>query len=385
MNPGKLREWFHGNFTERGELGAACAVAGPGGVTFSLEHGWRDRARKAPWTPDTLVLVWSATKGPAAACLLHLMEQCGATPETKVASFWPEFAQNGKEALTLGDILSHQAGLMALDPPRPAITDRAAVVDALARQTPALSPGHGHGYHPRTYGFLIDELIRRLSARQGRELTLGAYWRRTFAEPLGLGFWIGLPDKWHDRVAQMQAPAVTGVMETDPLYQALQRGEGLAFDAFASPSGLHRVSEMNAPEVRRMELGSFGGIGTAQALALFYALLAGDGSWEGKRFFEPATLEWMRLTRVRGDDAVLLRPTAFSCGFMKDPVDAQGKKQRALFGPSPMAFGQPGAGGAHAFADPESGLGFAYVMNQMTLGVLPNEKSLGLVRALYDQ
>ena len=138
---------------------------------------------------------------------------------------------------------------------------------------------------------------------------------------------------------------------------------------------------MNTPEVRQASLPAFGGIGTAHALGKFYALLANGGALEGVRFFE--SLAPMTTTLVDGPDAVLLRPTAFSAGFMHDPLDEAGRKLRSLFGPSLMAFGQPGAGGSHAFADPQNNLAFAYVMNQMEPGVLPNEKALGMVEAIY--
>lgn len=383
MNRQGLEDWFQENFTKRHELGASCAVVYADQPAVLLHHGWMDRQQTRPWTGETAILTWSATKGPASACLLHLMEANRLAPGDAVADVWPEL-RTAEQGLTFGELLSHQAGLMALDPPQPAITDREEVVMALQKQTPAHGRGEGHGYHPRTFGFLIDELVRRLSARLGESTSLGRVWRQQFAEPMGLDYWIGLPDAVEERVADVIAPQAMGGFPEEPFYKALSDRATLSFRAFASPAGLHQISAMNQPDRRRMELASFGGIGTAEALATFYAMLAGDGVWQGRRYFQPETLQWMRQTQVSGPDQVLLRPTAFSCGFMKDPVDDGGRKERALFGPSPQAFGQPGAGGSHAFADPEHGFGFAYVMNRMSLGVLPGEKAMGLVAALYS-
>jgi CubicO group peptidase (beta-lactamase class C family) len=153
--------------------------------------------------------------------------------------------------------------------------------------------------------------------------------------------------------------------------------------AFASPRGLHSVAAMNSAEGRTASLGAFGGVGTASSLAKFYAMLAEGGELEGRRFFEPSTMEWMAATLTQGPDRILLLETAFSAGFMRDPVDASGRKTRTNYGPSLRAFGHPGAGGSIAFADPENRIAFAYVMNQMEPGVLPGPKSLRLIDALY--
>lgn len=360
-----VRAQFAENFVSRGELGASVSIWRHGEEVLSLSQGWRDRQKTAPWTPDTLVLVWSITKGLAAACLLHALQADGIPLDTPVAAVWPEFAQHGKGSVTLAQLLSHQAGLAAMDDLAPSILDHAAVAAALAAQAPnwALSE-NAHGYHARTYGFLLDEILRRLRPGQ----TLGRYWRTHFGDPLGLALWIGLPEEQESRVASVYPARSGGNQPLDPFYDALADEESLTRRAFMAPRGLQSVASMNAPEVRRVALPSLGGIGSASALGKFYATLNADAA------STPLT---------SGPDRVLLHHTAFSAGFMLDPVDAGGRKVRSLFGPSRSAFGQPGAGGGHAFADPENGLAFAYVMNQMELGVLPNEKSLGMVRALY--
>ncbi len=293
--------------------------------------------------------------------------------ERRVAEFWPEFAEAGKSEVTLAQLLSHQAGLAALDQPAE-ITDHAAVVRALEKQTPLWPPGTAHGYHARTFGFLLDELVRRIDGR-----TLGDYWREIFAEPLGLDLWIGLPAAENARAANVYAAKASGP-STDPFYKALTTPGSLQRRVFTSPRGLNAVSAMNDPAHRAHSLVSMGGMGSASALGKFYALLANGGELNGQRFFSAATISQMTTTLASGQDEVFLVPTAFSAGFMKDPEDSVAR----IFGPSAEAFGHPGAGGSHAFADPENHLSFAYVMNQMEQQVLPNAKSLRLVAAIYE-
>jgi CubicO group peptidase (beta-lactamase class C family) len=381
INAEALRERFADNFALRGELGASVSIWQEDREIISLADGWRDRQRTTPWDSDTLVLVWSITKGLASACLLHALSSDAISLETPVAALWPEFAQNGKGAVTLAQLLSHRAGLAAMDDLEPSILDHAAVAAALAEQPPNWLPdAHTHGYHARTYGFLIDELIRRLRPGQ----TLGGYWQKAFGERLNLDLWIGLPDEQLPRVASVYPARSTGNRPIDEFYDALADENSFTRRAFAAPRGLHSVASMNTPEARRAPLPSLGGIGSARALGKFYAMLANGGSLDGQTFFPPEALGWMTQPLVSGPDKVLVHDTAFSAGFMQDPLDSDGRKRRAIFGPSVRAFGQPGAGGSHAFADPENGIAFAYVMNQMELGVMPNDKSLSMVAALYD-
>jgi CubicO group peptidase (beta-lactamase class C family) len=318
----EVRARFTENFASRGELGAAVSIWHEGREVLALSGGWRDRQHAVPWTEVTLVLLWSITKGLAAACLLHVLAADGIGLETSVAALWPEFAARGKAAITLAELLSHRAALMALEDPAASIFDHAAVAAALAAQSPVHAPDASHGYHARTYGFLLDELVRRLRGGQ----PLGSYWRAQFGEPLGLDLWIGLPEDQDSRVAAVYP---------------------------------------------------------ARMLGKFYAMLANGGVMDGRTFFRPAELAAMSTPLTTGPDAVLCLETAFSAGFMMDPLDVAGRKLRRRFGPSLRAFGQPGAGGGHAFADPENRIAFAYLMNQMELGVLPNAKSLGLVSAIY--
>lgn len=375
----RVEAFFWENFRERGDLGASLSIWHEGREVLSLAGGYTDKNRQTAWTASTPVLVWSATKGPAAACLLHALERHGESLDTPVAEFWPEFAQEGKGQLTVGDLLAHRGGLAALDR-EVDILDRESVAAALAAQVPNWPLGEGHGYHPRTFGPLLEELVKRVDGTP-----IDEYWSRYFATPMGLDFWMGVPDEELPRVAPIFAANAASTKlrnpEDDDFYKVFLDKVSLTSRAFSSPKGLSGAAMMNTPRMRQSVLAGFGGIGTAHSLAKFYAMLAEGGTLEGVRYF--GSIAPMERVRSEGDDRVLLRPTAFAAGFMHDPVDAHGRKLRFIFGPSPRAFGQPGAGGSHAFADPENRIAFAYVMNQMEQSVMPNEKALGLVRALY--
>jgi len=399
----RLEPLFQENFEKFGELGAAISVWQNEKELLELHGGFRDARREQPWTEDTIVLIWSATKGMGSACLLHVLQQHKIDIERRVGDFWPEFAQAGKEPITLGQLLSHQAGLAALDR-KVDLLDYAAVIDALAKQEPNWPPGTAHGYHVRTFGFLVDELVRRISG-----IKLAEYWRKSFAGPLGLDLWIGLPEKENARVATMYAPKAGKQPEpkdrqsgppvgrsrpvaSSDFYTDLATKGTFAHKVFTSPFGLNAISAMNKPEIRALPIVSFGGIGSASALAKFYAILANGGRMDGREFFSEKTIDWMTNTLTDRIDRVFQIPTAFSAGFMKDSRGARENltalsgqvSKRAIFGTSPSAFGHPGAGGSHAFADPQNGISFAYVMNQMEQSVLPNEKSLRLADAIYQ-
>jgi len=364
---------FEDNFTRFGELGAAVSVWQNGQPVLELSGGFRDTKRESPWTADTIVLFWSATKGLGSACVLHLLHERGLGLTGRIADFWPEFGQAGKSEITLGQLLSHQAGLCALDRAVDVI-DYPAVIAALEEQAPLWPPGSAHGYHARTFGFLLDELVRRIGG-----ITLSEYWRKIFGDPLDLDIWIGLPESEQERVATIY-PARSGATPSPAsFYRDLATPGTLARRTFTSPYGLHAVSAMNSSENRARPMVSFGGIGSAASLAKFYAMLANGGELDGCRFFVPETIAQMSTILVSGIDGVFQIPTAFSAGLMKDVPGAP----RRIFGRSPLAFGHPGAGGSHAFADPEHGLSFAYVMNQMEQSLLPNEKSLRLIDAIY--
>lgn len=369
----RLQSLFDENFARFGELGAAISVWQNGELVLNLHGGFRDARREQPWTPETIVLVWSATKGIGTACLLHALQENKIALERRVAEFWPEFAQSGKNEITIAQMISHSAGLCALDA-NADITDYAAVIHAIEKQPPLWPPGSGHGYHARTFGFLIDELTRRISGT-----SISKYWRSVFAERLALDFWIGLPAGLNYRCATIYAAKSGKPLQPMQFYRDLATPGTLQRKTFTSPTGLHAVSAMNKSENRALDIVSLSGIGTAHALGKFYAMLVNGGEMDGRRFFSRETLALMTTTIADGIDRVFEIPTAFSAGFMKNSVDSP----RNIVGPSSTAFGHPGAGGSHAFADPENRIAFAYVINQMEQTLLPNEKSLSLVDAIY--
>ncbi len=369
----RIAPLFQENFTRFSELGAAVSVWQNGKPVVDLYGGFCDARREHRWASDTIALIWSATKGLGSVCVLHVLQEHEIDISRRVAEFWPEFAQAGKEKITLAELLSHQAGLCALDR-RVDVLDYGAVIRALEAQTPLWPPGTAHGYHARTFGFLLDELVRRIAGK-----TLSEYWQEIFAQPLQLDLWIGLPEKENSRVATMYAAKAGKPPEPRKFYVDLTTPGTLAHNTFTSPYGLHAVSGMNNISVRAQPIVSFGGIGSAGALAKFYSMLANGGELDGQHFFSRETLRWMTTTLTDGIDRVFQVPTAFSAGFMKNAWNAR----RRIFGTSMDAFGHPGAGGSHAFADPENKIAFAYVMNQMEQSLLPNKKSLRLVDAIY--
>ena len=366
---------FERNFAERGELGASVSVWRDGREILSLHRGARSHGEVETWNAGTLVPVWSATKGPAVLTFLLVLHDAGLTLTENVRRVWPEL----RAEITFAQMLSHQAGLCALAG-RPSVFDHAAVAAALAAQTPAWEPGTAHGYHPRTFGYLLEECTRRLTGR-----SIGAELRERITGPLEADFWIGLPAAEHHRVARLypgRAKNMAGTAEAE-FFAAFTSAASLTKRSFASPAGLHAVADMNQSAAWSAGLAAFGGVGSARGLGKIYAQLAGGGVWQGRELVPPVVVDQLRTPLVNGNDRVLLLPTQFSAGCMMDPCDAAGQKLRRHFGPSLTAFGHPGAGGSHAFADAEHGLAFACVMNQMEQGVLPNEKALSLVEALY--
>ncbi|MEP2777312.1 MAG: serine hydrolase domain-containing protein [Luteolibacter sp.] len=364
-----LKNYFSGNFTERGEMGASLSIWKDGEEILGLADGWGDRAMTRAWNHDTLIPVYSATKAPAAATLLHVLSKHGLDEESLVSEVWTAFPL---DAATFGEMLSHQCGLAALDEVAD-VFDHNAVVAAIEKQEPEWVPGQGHGYHPRTFGFLLDECVRILTDK-----TLGQVWHDEIAQPMGIDFWIGLPEREHARVADLIPGRAKPSALEEGFYAAFNQADSITRRAFSSPLGLRAIAEMNAPGAWMAALPAMGGVGTACGLAKFYQ--AAIGALDSP--FSPSVRAALGSLQISGDDKVLLRETAFTSGCQKDPVDENGEKKRQLYGKSLAAFGHPGAGGSHGFGDPASGVSFAYVMNQMELNVMPGERCTGLVELL---
>lgn len=368
---GKVLEVFGRNFRERGELGASISIWWDGAELVSEGRGWCEREKLRQWTGKTLAPVYSATKVPAAATLLMALESRGLSPETPVREVWPGFPVAGAR---FSHLLSHQCGLAALDR-QASVFDHAEVVAAIEAQVPEWALGEGHGYHPRTFGALADEPVRRLTGQ-----TLGSCWREKIAGPLGLDFWIGLPESEWPRVARLYPGKAGQADPADGFYRQLTTEGTFTRKAFSSPRGLHAIHEMNEPRAWSSGLPALGGVGTASALAKFYQAAIGSIASP----LSPAVRHALATPRSSGEDRVLLRPTVFTCGAQQDPLDEAGGKIRRIYGPSLSAFGHPGAGGSHGLGDPETGISFAYVMNQMDLSVMPGVKCLEMVDALFS-
>ena len=365
----ELKNYFEENFAVRGELGAGLSVWKEGEEIVSLVGGYRNKNRTEKWDSQTIAPVYSASKGPAAAALLHALSKHGLDENDLVSEVWIGFPL---VAATFGQMLSHQCGLAALGE-NADVYDHRAVIAAIEHTTPEWSPGFGHGYHPRTYGFLLDECVRRLEGK-----TLGNFWNDDIAKPMGIDFWIGLPESEWERVAKLVPGKAKPSVYEEGFYQMYNQSGSLTRRAFSSPRGLHAIAEMNDPKAWSAALPAMGGVGSASGLAKFYQCAIGALDSP----FSAGVRRALRSLQISGEDKVLLRETAFTCGCQKDPVDEYGNKKRFLYGSSTAAFGHPGAGGSHGFGDPASGISFGYVMNQMELSVMPGERCTGLVERM---
>jgi CubicO group peptidase (beta-lactamase class C family) len=365
-----LREALRENFADRGELGAAVAVVLEGKLVVDLWGGWAEEARTRPWERDTLVDGFSVGKGLVALCALHLAERGGLDLDAPVARLWPEFAAAGKEAVTTRTVLAHRAGLPAIGRPLPAeaMFDWELMTAALAEQEPWWEPGSAHGYHVNTFGFLVGEIVRRAAG-----VGIAEYLEREIAAPLGAEFRFGLSPREQARAADFTFAAET--MEASEEKRAAATVDdraGAAIDerrrlmlerAYWNPPGISGTEgTVNTPAWRAAVIPSANGHGTARGVAAIYAALVADaealpGRPGSRRLLGAAALGEAITEASAGTDAVLGRPSRFGLGFqLTEP-------ERPL-GPNPRAFGHFGAGGSLGFADPDAGLGFAYLMNR---------------------
>jgi CubicO group peptidase (beta-lactamase class C family) len=358
---------FREVLVETSSGGASLALWQNGQRILSLHGG--EASSGISWIESTPCLIWSASKGVAAAVTLQALQEKEIPLTSRVADLWPEFAAAGKDKITLAELLSHRAGLAAIERKGLAITDHESVAEALAAQAPNWDFDGSHGYGARTFGFLLDEIVRRITGE-----TLSERWERLFRKPLELDLWFGLPEHLMESAATMIAPKVPPA--PGPFSKAFADPSSLTRRALSEPNsklGTLTPSVMNTPAMRSASLPSLGGIATADSLARFYGMLAGDG--EG--LFTSATLAAMRTTLAKGADRMLIDETSFSVGFMTN--------ESSVYGPSPSVFGHPGAGGSIAFADPEHGFGFAFIPSAMHPGALPGPRTRKLLAALYGE
>ncbi|HSK73230.1 MAG TPA: serine hydrolase domain-containing protein [Pyrinomonadaceae bacterium] len=374
-----VREAFAENFAKRREIGAACSVYHKGEKVVDLWGGVRNAATSEPWEENTMALVYSTTKGLAAMTLAVAHSRGWLDYNAPVSKYWAEFAQNGKEKITVRQLLAHQAGLFALDEPidKSLVVDLDRLAEVLARQKPAWEPGTRQAYHGITIGFYESELLRRIDPQHR---SLGQFFQDEIATPLGLDFYIRLPESIPDsRLAPLIDPSFSEMLMGLPIGWTLS-----AFLPFR-PSNIARAlagSELAHDEQhiypRNLEIPAGGGIGTARAIAHAYSVFATGGKELG---LNSETLQELIAPAIPASvggfyDECMRGEVQFSLGFMKScPAWSFG---------SPGSFGAPGAGGSLGFADPESQIGYAYIPNRKSVALTGDPRDAALRKALYS-
>ncbi|HUD53067.1 serine hydrolase domain-containing protein [Parvibaculum sp.] len=358
-----VRAAFAENFALRGEAGASVSVVKDGQVVVDLWGGFADAARARPWTRDTLANVWSTTKGMGALVCAMLVERGQMSYEDRVSKYWPEFAAEGKGNITVGQMLSHQAGLCGPSVPTTIeeMCDHALMAERLAAQAPLWEPGSKSGYHALTVGILVGELVRRVAGA-----TIGTYFDEEVAQPFGIDFFIGLPETEDARVAEMIPAGKSGLPDGYTLNPS-------QIVALANPALDALVP--NKRFWRAAELSSANGQGTAAAIARVYGALAGNGMIDGRRLVKLETIRAMTATRIEGVDEVLGMPGRWAAGYL---LNGGG-----LFGPSDESFGHSGWGGSFGMADPATGIAISYVMNQMGAELAGDARANAIIAASY--
>jgi len=377
----EVRREFERNFVERGEHGAACAIYHRGQKVVDLWGGQRCALNSLPWTERTLALVFSVSKGMAAAAMAVAHSRSLFELDHPVAHYWPEFRQCGKHHITVRQLLAHQSGLTGIDQPVliKELANHDALAEILARQKPAWRPGKKHGYHTLTLGWYQSELIRRVDPQRR---SLGAFFRDEVAAPLHAEFYIGLPKL----VDEQRLARTQGFHRLKLLLHLKELPLGMVLSGIWPQSlvarsvntlRLQNPADIGNMELRGIEIPSANGIGEARAIARIYGSLATGGQALGitrrtwQELTAPATppLEGTR-------DAILKIETRYSFGFSRPSRAMQ-------FGSGPTAFGCPGAGGCFGMADPEEQLGFAYVTNKMGFRLFDDVREKAVREACY--
>ena len=384
-----VREVFTENLQSGRDCGAAVCFSLDGETVVDLWGGYLDLEQTRPWQRDTLVNVYSTTKGMTALCA-HLLAERGLLDfDAPVAQYWPEFAAHGKENLPVRWLLSHRAGLPAIREPLPhgALYDWPLMTQALANTAPWWEPGTDQGYHALTFGHLVGEVVRRLSGQ-----SVGTFFRENFAQPLEADFHIGFGPELDARTSDLHGQLVASAGSTQAGSKASPSPEipeaiknfmrnmsdptTMAGAAFSNPR--QRSGDVNTRAWRAAEIPAANGHGTARALARVYGALARGGEIDGIRILEAETIEQAIEEQSHGPDAILGQmPLRFGLGFMlRSPV--------MPLSPSRRSFGHPGAGGSIGMADPDARVGFGYTLNKMQMGLTGGPGGFAMLRAFYD-
>ncbi len=369
----RVREVFEANFFKEGELGAACSLFVEGRRVVDIWGGYTDRQRTAPWKRDTLVGFYSAGKPLVSLCALQLIDAGLLDLDAPVCRWWPEFAASGKSEVTVRQLLCHQAGLPAISRrlPSDAMLNWALMTEALAEQAPWITPGSGHVYHANTYGFLVGELVCRISRK-----SFGRYFRDNIARPLKADVAFGLEEKDLSRVAELVWHPSGELPDSAFLDRPMSKEMRMATFSYLNPLGFSSLGFMNTREWRMGEVPSTNGHGTALGLARIYHVLSQGGSFGGQTLVSQDLLSEATRVQSEGYCPILERDVSFGLGFQ------QSRPERPL-GPNIKSFGHYGTGGSLGFADPDARLGFGYVMND----IIPrwqNTRNHALVNALYE-
>jgi CubicO group peptidase (beta-lactamase class C family) len=380
-----VREVFAANFDQGLEVGAAFSAYHEGRKVVDLWGGVADPATNRPWEQDTVILVFSTTKGATATCANLLAQRGLLDVEAPAARYWPEFAQAGKDAVTVSQLLSHRAGLAWADCELTLeeVCRWDPMVEALAAEPTHWEPGTAHGYHATTYGWLVGEVVRRIDGR-----SLGRFFRDEVAGPLGLDFFIGLPATEEHRVAPLlpfTLPEVEGVdvpAGTDALeaMATVLGRDSMLVKALGTPRGAFRDTDVwNTPAVRAAEIPAANGVTDARSVARLYASLVGEV--DGVRVLGPEQLADATRQRTTGPDIVLMgMDVQHGLGYMvQSEMIAPGAAHGATHG-----FGHFGMGGSAGWGDPDARLGLGYVMNRMDIGLTGDLRSANLIDATYE-
>ena len=372
---------FVRNFAERGEVGASVAVTLQGRTVVDLWGGVADPATKRPWQRDTVCIVFSCTKGATALAAHVLASQGKLDIDAPVTKLWPEFGRHGKAQATTRMMLDHSVAVPVLrEKLKPGgLNDWDYMTDRLANETPFWQPGTRNGYHALMFGFTVGEIVRRVAGK-----SLGSFFQEAIAKPLGLDFWIGLPEEVEPRVAPVIVYRAGADEQVTPFLKTALNEPGSIPNLMVFNSDGFRERGANSRAGHAAEIGAANGITNGRGLAGLYAPLANGGTLGKVKLVDADTLGRMgEVSMATHLDATLMLPTRFALGFMKsmDNRNRGPDKSSVLLGPS--AFGHVGAGGSIGFADPATGMSFGYAMNKMGPGILLNERGQALVDAAY--
>lgn len=365
-----VRDAFQNNFAEHGEIGASVCVTVNGVRVVDLWGGFSSPQKTQVWQEDQLVNAFSIGKGVTAVVAAQCVAFGVISYDARVASVWPEFAANGKESLTLRDLLGHRAGLPAVRTRLPvnAMFNWKLMTETLATETPWWPAGEEHGYHVNTYGFLVGEVLRRATGK-----TVGQLISETIATPLGAEIYLGTPTHLHSRIADYEWP-------NDPFPEAepagLDEEQLLQFNTYYNPSGLSGAGVVNTAPWRLAEMPSTNVHASARAISTLYTSLAHGGTHNNVSLLPQEVLNIASSEVSNGDDRILHRTSRFGHGFQL-PIPERG------FGPNVESIGHFGAGGSVGFCDPVAKVGFGYVMNQMGPR-WQNPRNKALINSLYS-